>query len=172
DQLLGVGAALVVGQHAGGGRGGDHAGDHHVAADVGGGALGGGGAAEVDHCGFGRRVAGHPGGAEQAADRRQVDDGTAALLLHQAHRGAGAPEGAVHGGGEVAVPGGGVGAGDGAPAVGHGVVDQDVQATVALGRRLDGGDEGLLVTDVGDHALGVAALVADRRDHRFQRLGA
>ncbi|MNF84288.1 hypothetical protein D3C84_666400 [compost metagenome] len=69
------------------------------------------------------------------------------------------------------MPGIGVGPGDGAPAVGHGVVDQDVQAPVTLRRCLDGGDEGLLVADVGDHAFGVAALVADRGDHRFQRLG-
>src|SRR5690606_19093323 len=170
DELLGVAAHLVVAEHAGGGRCSDHTRNNHVATHLEGRTFGGHRAAEVDHRRLGRRVAGHPGGTEHTADGGDIDDGPAALLLHQLHGGAGAPEGTVHGSGEVGVPVGGGHGVHATPGERHGVVDHHVQATELGSGGLDRADKGFLVADISHPVGGLAAGALNLRHHFLQRL--
>src|SRR5690606_7047826 len=162
DQLLGVAAVLFAAEHRGHRRRLDRTGDHDVAADIAGAAFGRDRAREIDEGGLGRAVPGHVCGAEQTANRRDVHDRSAGrLLVHQLQSGPHAPEGAVDRGREVRTPGFRRGAIDRPDRIRHRVVDQDVEASMALRHIVDRCDVLLLVADVDLDRLGDAPRRAD-----------
>ena len=127
-------------------------------------------ARQVDHAALGRVVRAPEDTAVEALDRRRVDDRPAAALEHARDGGPHPVEDPGQHDPEAPFPDLGVQLADVAAARPVGVVVDDVEAAVALDgegdHRLDLGER----ADVGVAVHGLAARVANRREHPLARL--